>query len=250
MPTNPTISEDRLRRIRRSRRHPRLTQPDYLHVRYLVRDLAVTLRRVAGSEADVLDVYCGSRPYDDLLPPGARVVGLDVVGNHYGVADVVSNEFLPFPDQSFDVVVCTQAFDFVPDPGAAVSEFRRVLRPAGAVVITVPLVWEYDRTQLVHRYTGPELAALFAGWDNVQLVESGGRGVVWATLTGSLLQKVEGRVEGATAAVRRLARPAFSGLYVVINAIGIGLDAAERRFAHGAEVLPMNLLLSAHRPAE
>src|SRR6059058_2559351 len=104
-PVPPAVVE----RIRRSRRYPRLTQFDYLHVRKLVDDLAAAVGQLDGQPRDVLDVYCGTRPYDDLFPHGARIVGLDVE-DRFGVADVVTREFLPFDDESFDVVLCTQAF--------------------------------------------------------------------------------------------------------------------------------------------
>src|SRR5215211_1951182 len=125
-------------RIRRSRRHPSLSQFDYLHLHYLAADLQTVLLQVEPPPRDVLDVYCGTRPYDDLLPTTARCVGLDIVGNPYGVADVVSDAFLPFDDESFDLVICIQAFYYVPDPVRGASEIRRVLRPGGTAVITVP----------------------------------------------------------------------------------------------------------------
>ena len=235
-----------LERIRRSRRRPRLTQFDYLHIRSLVGDLSAALKRVAGPGDRVLDLYCGSRPYDDLLPPTAEVVGLDVEGNPYGVADVVSDEFLPFPDSSFDLVMCIQAFDYVADPHAVVTELRRVLRPGGVVLLTVPFVWEYDRDARVHRYSGPGLAALFEGWLDVEVSESGGRAVAWATLTGSLVSIAERRVEGH--AVARVLRPFLAGVYGLINLLGLVLAAGERRYARGPHTLPMSLLLVARSP--
>src|SRR6059058_94132 len=90
------FSPDVVARMRRTRRHPRPTQFDYLHVRRLVDDLAAALARVADGAEDVLDLFCGTRPYDDLLPSSARITGLDIPGNPYGVADVVSAQFLPF----------------------------------------------------------------------------------------------------------------------------------------------------------
>jgi ubiquinone/menaquinone biosynthesis C-methylase UbiE len=44
---------------------------------------------------------------------------------------------LPCPDESFEVVVCQQGLQFVPDPGAALREMRRVLVPGGRVALTV-----------------------------------------------------------------------------------------------------------------
>jgi SAM-dependent methyltransferase len=236
---------ERVEAFRRTRRHPRMTQFDYLHVRYLVNDLARALRNVRGPVSDVLDVYCGTRPYDDLLPSDARCIGLDIV-DRYGVADVVTDEFLPFPDASFDLVMCISAFQYVGDPDHGVDEIRRVLRPGGAVIISVPLVWEYERTALEHRWTGPELEQLFDAWERVEVVENGGRAVTWATLTGRLVQLAEQRANRRRM-VGWLLRPAFLAAYALINCTGIVLDFAERRVARSDFTLPMNLLVSARR---
>jgi SAM-dependent methyltransferase len=235
-------------RMRRSRRHPRPTQFDYLHIRRLVDDLAVALARVGEGAEDVLDVFCGTRPYDDLLPPTARITGLDVPGNPYGVADVVSADFLPFPDESFDLVMCIEGFHYVPDPQESVAEIHRVVRPGGHALISVPLVWEYDRTVLEHRFTGPSLARLFNGWDEIVVVENGGRAVSWGTLNGLIARVAESRVPERLQ-LRRVLRPAFAGVYLAVNGVGFVLDRAERRFARSSLTLPMNLLITARRPA-
>lgn len=240
------LPRDVVGEIRRSRRHPRPTQFDYLHLRSLVDNLAAALGRVDGASPDVLDIFCGSRPYDDLLPTGARCTGLDV-DDRYGLADVISRDFLPFPDASFDLVLCTEAFYYVPDPVLGVAEVRRVLRPGGSVIITVPFVWPYDRGTLEHRFTGPELAALFAGWDEVRVIENGGRSVSWATLTGWMLKSLDDRVS-RSAGTRRMTRPVFGLAYAAINGVGLLLDTVERRYERGPYALPMDLMLTARRP--
>jgi SAM-dependent methyltransferase len=235
-------------RMRRTRTHPRPTQFDYLHVKRLVDDLNAALTRVGREAEDVLDVFCGTRPYDDLLPPSARIVGLDIPDNPYGVADVVSAEFLPFRDGSFDLVMCIEGFHYLVDPQAGANELRRVLRPGGYALVSVPLVWEYDRTVPEHRFTGPSLARLFADWEDVTLVENGGRAVSWATLTGLIASMGECHVPERLG-LRRVAHPAFAGLYFLVNCIGLALDRAEQRLARSTLTLPMNLLLTARRPA-
>ena len=242
------FAPDLVARMRHTRRHPRPTQFDYLHVRHLVDDLAAALRRVSVRAEDVLDVFCGTRPYDDLLPPSARITALDIPGNPYGVADVVSAEFLPFPEESFDLVLCVEGFHYVPDPHEAVAAIRRILRPGGYALISVPLVWEYDRTVLEHRFTGSSLARLFDGWDEVTVVENGGRAVSWATLSGLILSMAEGHVPERLG-LRRALRSAFAGVYVLLNGVGFVLDRAERRFARSSMTLPMNLLVTARRPS-
>jgi SAM-dependent methyltransferase len=237
------LARRELERARRSRRHARRTQFDYLHLRRLVDDLARALAEVETPVRDVLDVYCGSRPYDDLLPPGARCVGLDVEGNPYNVADVVSNEFLPFDDASFDLVTCIEAFQYVEDAERGVREIRRVLRPGGTALISLPFAWEYDRSFLEHRYTGPALEHLFRGWDDVRVVENGGRGIVWTTLTGTMLERFRLRLPAP-------ARLLFAPLYIALNVCGSVLDRLEQRHATGTVTLPMNLLLTARRPKD
>jgi len=47
-------------------------------------------------------------------------------------------QLLPFPDGSFDRVICQLGLQYFPDRPAAVREMRRVLRPGGRAVV---LVW-------------------------------------------------------------------------------------------------------------
>jgi len=241
------LARRELERIRRSRRHARRTQFDYLHVRRLVDDLDRALAGLEGPVRDVLDVYCGSRPYEDLLPSGARCVGLDVEGNPYNVADVVSNEFLPFDDASFDLVTCIEAFQYVEDTEHGVREIRRVLRPGGVALVSLPFACEYDRSFLEHRYTGPELAALFEGWEEVRVVENGGRAIVWATLTGTMLERARARIPDLFG-LGRATRLLFAPLFVVVNGVTSVFATLEERHARGPMTLPMNLLLTARRP--
>jgi SAM-dependent methyltransferase len=239
------LSPRELRKNRRTRRHPRPTQFDYLHLRYLVRDLHTVLGRLSDG-IDVLDIFCGSRAYDDLLPAGARCTGLDI-DDSYGTADVVSKEVLPFADEAFDLVMCIDGFHYVPEPARGLAEIERVLRPGGMVLIAVPLVWQYNRTILEHRYTGPELAALLSEWDDVDVTENGGYAVTWTTLTGRMFDMLQRAVGHSP--IGWLARPFFAAAFVFTNGVGVVLDRLERRYFRSDLTLPMNLLVTARRPA-
>ena len=219
--------------IRRTRLHPRRTDDLYLHLRRLRDDIRSA---VADLDArDVLDVFCGAKPYAPLFGRDTNYVGLDI-DNAYGCADVVSPEFLPFDDESFDLVLCTQAFYFVPTPEAAVDEFARVLRPDGHAVLTVPVA--YPGTQRL--YSAEQLRALFAAWHDVCVVENGRTAVSAATLATYFVHQIEKRVP-------RVLRPLFLSSYVLMNVAGDLADLFERRYLASAASLPTNLLVRAKR---
>lgn len=53
--------------------------------------------------------------------------------------DIVSDiTRIPQPDNSFDVVMCTEVFEHLPEPIKALREFSRLLKPAGVLILTAP----------------------------------------------------------------------------------------------------------------
>jgi SAM-dependent methyltransferase len=51
------------------------------------------------------------------------------------VSDITS---IPAADSSFDVVLCTEVLEHIPDPIAALREFVRILKPGGRMILTAP----------------------------------------------------------------------------------------------------------------
>lgn len=55
----------------------------------------------------------------------------------------VSDNVLPFADQSFDAVLFFETIEHFPEPARLVNEISRVLRPGGIMVLTTPnFLWE------------------------------------------------------------------------------------------------------------
>lgn len=95
----------------------------------------------------ILEIGCSSGHLSQLLSetfPQAKVTGVDVYKpaiieakkRHphltFKVADAHN---LPFPDKSFDLVVCSETIEHVVDPGKVIHEMTRVLTPNGRALI-------------------------------------------------------------------------------------------------------------------
>src|SRR5262245_42864050 len=93
-----------------------------------------------------LDAGCGDGRYLAALAPElpARRAGVDlserILETARARADAdfrpASLERLPFADGEFDLVLCSQVIEHVPDAGRAVAELHRVLEPGGKLVIS------------------------------------------------------------------------------------------------------------------
>lgn len=100
---------------------------------------ATTLAKVRPGDA-VLDI--GSRNGDlrTYLPKTVRYQGMDIAPQfdaaHVVVWDVANG--IPFTDASFDTVFMIEVLEHVPAPYLTAQEVRRVLRPGGQWIVSVP----------------------------------------------------------------------------------------------------------------
>jgi SAM-dependent methyltransferase len=104
----------------------------------------------------VLDVGAGEAPWRDLMPD-AKYFGVDVdSAREFGMRtnpDITyyDGRRLPFADGNFDHVLLVEVLEHVPDPVAFLTELKRVVRPGGSLVMTVP--WSARIHHLPHDYT-------------------------------------------------------------------------------------------------
>jgi SAM-dependent methyltransferase len=223
--TRPGLPEAEIEQIRQERRTPRPTQWDYLHLEGLRRALEGAFERLPAARGPVLDLFCGTKPYLELLP-GRPVWGLDI-DRHFGMADVVGDLPLPFRDHSIGVALVTQALHMVDDPAGTVEELARVLAPGGYVVVTVPHLFLAEGDFERH-WSAADLRVLFAGWNDVRIEGIDGPGAAGAFVLG--------RIAMLGARRWRLARLLYRPTVLVINGLGSIVDrlvpALGRRHPH------------------
>ncbi|MFP4002686.1 MAG: class I SAM-dependent methyltransferase [Alphaproteobacteria bacterium] len=61
-------------------------------------------------------------------------------GRHLSLA-VADALTLPFADESFDVIVCSEVLEHIPDYEQALGEINRILKPGGRLAVSVPRYW-------------------------------------------------------------------------------------------------------------
>jgi SAM-dependent methyltransferase len=122
------------------------------HIEFLQR-----AARTLSSEHTILDVGSGLAPYRELFSHTSYTT-CDWDQSLYSPEvppDIVSPaDEIPVEDQSFDAVLCTEVLEHVPAPWDVLSEFHRIVRPGGAVWITVPFTWPlHEQPHDYYRYT-------------------------------------------------------------------------------------------------
>jgi len=76
----------------------------------------------------------------------------------------------PFPDDSFDLVICSHVLEHVPDDAAALREMRRILRPGGRALLLTPLAIDGQGTDEDPSIADPvERERRFGQWDHVRI---------------------------------------------------------------------------------
>ena len=145
-------------------------------------------RRIVGDAIRALPLPAGSELLDAGCGGGRNLVELARFGDvsaiepsppsfekasGRGIGRVLraSLEEMPFPDESFDLITCLDVIEHVQDDLAGLATLRRVVRPGGFLIVTVPAyrwLWsEHDRVNHHYRrYDRRSLSrvAAAAGW--------------------------------------------------------------------------------------
>jgi SAM-dependent methyltransferase len=116
-------------------------------VRTVIADIQPWLAKRSGA---LLDVGCGDQPYRRFVPSRCRYRGLDwnSARSAFSMSEQPDVTYFdggrfPFPDGEFDSLMHTEVLEHVLEPGEFLNECRRVLKPDGEMLFTVPFQARY-----------------------------------------------------------------------------------------------------------
>lgn len=117
----------------------------YTRVNALLQPSMTLLNFGAGRGAELLDETCAFRQQLRMLKGKvARVVACDidkVVCENKGADEITvidPAKPLPYPDETFDIIIADFVFEHVAAPGLMAAELRRILKPAGWICARTP----------------------------------------------------------------------------------------------------------------
>ena len=118
------------------------------------------------------DIFCvgADRCHKDLMVSKAK---LKLHEEFYGATKLKTNSLLnsssqwvlsaaditnlPFGDNSFDIIICSEVMEHIDEDKKALEELKRTLKPGGQLVLTVPRYWpEKICWRLSHDYCNSE----------------------------------------------------------------------------------------------
>lgn len=162
----------------RSEFDPTINHPYYFMRNGLLKEIAENARLLHG---DLLDFGCGAKPYKQLFSHCSTYIGIDYESPGHDHKNEQIDFFydgkkLPFSNDSFDSVFCSEVFEHVFNLKDILPELNRVLKPGGYMLLTCPFVWpEHEKPFDFARYTVFALTDILesAGFEVIKVEKSG-----------------------------------------------------------------------------
>jgi SAM-dependent methyltransferase len=167
----------------KDRREPSRGGSAYLITREIARSLIAARARYLQPGIRILDVGCGVQPYYPFFADLALQYDGHDLEPGPGIKYVSPAEALEAPDESYDLVLCTQVLEHVRHPQTVLSEIARVLAPRGHLFLTTHGVYPFHPHPVDYwRWTQQGFQALFEDAPGLRLVELVPHGGSAATL--------------------------------------------------------------------
>lgn len=181
------MNEKVLTRDRRRDYRYKIHAQDYFVIKHLSRFIHSKIAQYVTPGKRVGDIGCGEQPFRrEIEHAGGMYAGIDLTQNSQNTVDVLATiTNIPLPDNSFDIILCTEVLEHVPDTYLAFKELARLTKPSGKIILTVPFAYPlheepYDFLRLT-RYQIHECAEK-SGLRIIELTTSGNELEVIATV--------------------------------------------------------------------
>jgi ubiquinone/menaquinone biosynthesis C-methylase UbiE len=118
-------------------------------------------------KGQMLDFGCGTKPYKAFFQNINNYVGVDykIEGREEKQKEVdvfYDGKNIPFANDYFDSILCTEVLEHVFNIDELLQEFYRVLKKDGVILLTTPFMWEeHEMPYDFARYTTPALIHLY-----------------------------------------------------------------------------------------
>jgi SAM-dependent methyltransferase len=132
-----------------------LVNPFYFIRRELYLNIKNTAPALTGK---LLDFGCGRKPYENLFSV-SKYIGIDMesTGHEHSLSKIdvyYDGKTIPFEDESFDSVFCSEVFEHIFNLEEVIPEIKRVMKKEGLILLTVPFCWnEHEVPYDFGRYT-------------------------------------------------------------------------------------------------
>jgi SAM-dependent methyltransferase len=152
---------------------PSLRNPSYLVLSKRRQTFERWLSAVPGSSLRVLDVGGRIQPYRPLIAERLQqYVAVDLTQSPL-VALRANAGLMPFPENIFDLVFCTQVLEYVLEPAVPVREIYRVLKPGGIALFSFAAFYPRIAEDDYWRFTSSGLRHLMQPFGRVEVVPEG-----------------------------------------------------------------------------
>ncbi len=164
---------EEVEREARERLYPSLTNPSWLVLRRRREIFQKWIAQLGTHKLDVLDLGGRIQPYRPLLAGRVRrYLAVDL--RQTPLVNVVARgEQIPLASERFDLVICTQMLEYIPEPAVVIAEIHRVLRPGGCLFLSVPAASVRDAEEDAWRFLPAALRQLLAVFSQSEIVSEG-----------------------------------------------------------------------------
>jgi SAM-dependent methyltransferase len=200
----------------RERLYPALTNPSWLLLRKRREIFQRWLQKLPARKFCILDIGGRVQPYRPLLADCLeQYISIDLRRTPL-VNILARGEQLPFKENMFDLVICTQVLQYVADPKLVMLEVHRVLKQNGYLILSVPAACPRDADEECWRFLPAGLGHLLFPFHYVEIVPEGASVAGFFRIVNACLN-IFVRYPSARLLFQRTACP-------VLNLLGVFLD--------------------------